>query len=241
MDRRYILFLLETKPRRAAATRRLCTLFTSLRECCADFWGRLKKTWVGPKGRPARNWEHLGWHVLCFLMQARSTSQGIRLRRLLSGKKISRFKFPFTFVSVALCCLLSSPQPQGSRCPFPADICMPSVVSCTPSTEPPFSPHRLGSGSQRAAGFPKPWQSFLELWVCCAVQLPGAGGSGSCGKCQGKISDRNREREQLPPVCRKGRMGRQHTEMRNVDFSVGSLLSYHWLSLFHVFASLLEN
>lgn len=103
------------------------------------FWGCLKKNWVGPKGRPARSLKHLDWRTLCFLMQDRSISQGIRLRRLLSGEKISWFKFPFTFVSVALCCLLSSMQPQGSCCPFPADISVPTVVSCTPSTELPFS------------------------------------------------------------------------------------------------------
>lgn len=30
---------------------------------------------------------------------------------------------------------------------------MPTVVSCTPSTEPPFSFHSLGSGSKRASKF----------------------------------------------------------------------------------------
>lgn len=150
---------------------------TSFQQRCPNcFLGRLKETWVGPKGRPARSWKHLGWSVLCFLMQARSTSQGIRLRRLLSGKKISWFKFPFTFVSVALCRLLSSPQPQGSRCPSPADIRMPTAVSCTPSTEPPFS-------LPRAAKFP---QTLTDLPETPGVP-DGSGGerAGSYGKCQG--------------------------------------------------------
>lgn len=123
-------------------------------ECHAGFfWRCLKKNWVGPKGRPARSLKHLDWQTLCFLTQDRYISQSIRLRRLLSGKKISWFKFPLTFVSVALCCLRSSMQPQGSWCPFPADISVPTVVSCTLSTEPPFSFHSLGSGSQRASKF----------------------------------------------------------------------------------------
>lgn len=71
----------------------------------------------GTQGPPARTLQHLDWLSFCFLIQARSPSQSIRLRCLLSGKqkKISWFKFPFRFVSVALRRrLLSSVQPRGS-------------------------------------------------------------------------------------------------------------------------------
>lgn len=118
--------------------------FSSSANCHAGFfWGIWGNNWVGPKGRPARSLKHLDGQTLCFLRLVLSISQDIRLRRLLSGKKrkkkISWFKFPFTFVSVALCCLLSSMQPQGSPCPFPTDSSLPSLVSCSASTELPFS------------------------------------------------------------------------------------------------------
>lgn len=175
-----------TKSEGADIIWRASTLFLpSFKQCHTGFfWGYLKKNWVGPKRRPARSLKHLDWHTLCFLTQGRSISQGIRLRRLLSGKKISWFKFPSTFVSVALRCLLSSTQPQGSRCPFPADISVPTVVSCTPSTEPPFSFHSLGPGSKRASKF---LQTLTDLPVVLHVlnNSHGEGDRGNQGKCQG--------------------------------------------------------
>lgn len=104
-------------------------------------------------------------------------------------------------MSVALCCLLSSSQPQGSQCPFPADISVPTVVSCTPSTEPPFSFHSLGSGSKRASEF---LQTLTDLPVVLHVlnnspgegegtrvnvkgeNVPGAERANSCHQCSGK-------------------------------------------------------
>lgn len=177
------------------------TLFLiSFQQCHTGFfWGYLKKNWVGTKGRWARSLKHL-----CFLMQGRSISQGIRLKRLLSGKKISWLKFPFTFVPVAFCCLLSSMQPQGSRCPFPADISVPTVVSCTPSTELPFSFHNLGSGSKRAS-------SFLQTLTDLPLALHLNSSQGKAGEGKGGRGNR---------VNVKGEQ-REHTVATNVQEKEG--------------------
>lgn len=45
----------------------------------------------GTQGPPARTLQHLDWLFFCFLIQARSPSQSIRLRCLLSGKNKKRF------------------------------------------------------------------------------------------------------------------------------------------------------
>lgn len=45
----------------------------------------------GPKGHLPGLLKHLDWLPLCFLIQARSPSQSIRLRCLLSGKNKKRF------------------------------------------------------------------------------------------------------------------------------------------------------
>lgn len=75
----------------------------------------------------------------------------------------------------------------GSRCPFPADISLPTVESCTPSTEPPFSLPGLGSGSKRASKFP---QTLTDLPPPVLVLNNSQGerggvGTGRQGKCQG--------------------------------------------------------